>query len=271
MLELRRRVQADPASIAFAQVAEECRRAGSNEEAVAICRAGLARYPDYLSARVTLARVLIELERLDEAEVELNLVVADVPDNLAAIRGLAEIFQRRGQMPEALAHYKRALELARHDPDLEDTVDRISQVVAPAPAPDPPALSQTAIEDLFDFDTLVQQLGGAPMVPVVPTVPDVPEVPEVPEVPSVSAFAGDSRVSEGGPDMPSVLDSVVLYADEQDNLATMARQIRELEEQRAKDEQRNRAAMAARRREAVLKGLESWLSAIVADGQQHSV
>lgn len=259
MIELRRRVQADPASIAFAQVAEECRRAGATEEAVAICLAGLARYPDYLSARVTLARALVELDRLDEAQVQLNLVVADVPDNLAAIRGLAEVFQRRGQMPEALAHYKRALELARHDPDLEDTVERISQVVAPPPAAEPPAMPQMAIEDLFDFDTLVQQLGGAPMVP------------NVPDVPGVSAFTGDSRASEGGPEVPSVLDSVVLDGDEQDNLATMARQIRELEDQRAKDEQRSRAALAARRREAVLKGLESWLSAIVADGQRHSV
>lgn len=265
MLELRRRVQADPASIAFAQVAEECRRAGSNEEAVTICRAGLKRYPDYLSARVTLARALIELERLDEAQVELNLVVADVPDNLTAIRGLAEIFQRRGQMPEALAHYKHALGLARYDPDLEDTVERISQAVAPPPAAEPPPLPPMAIEDLFDFDTLVQQLGGVPMASVVPTVLDVPDVP------SVSAFAGESRASEGGPEVPSVLDSVVLDADEQDNLATMARQIEELEEQRAKDEQLNRATLAARRRQAVLKGLESWLSAIVADGQQHSV
>src|SRR5687768_15463473 len=129
MLELRRRVQTDPASIAFAQLAEECRRQGSNEEAVEICRAGLSRNPGYLSARVTLGRALIELGQLDAAKAELDIVVAGVPDNLAAIRGLAEILQRRGQMREALQYYKRALDLAKHDPDLEDTVERISQAV----------------------------------------------------------------------------------------------------------------------------------------------
>jgi len=49
--DLRRRVQKDPASIAFAQLAEECRRAGQHQESVDVCRAGLAIHPAYLSAR----------------------------------------------------------------------------------------------------------------------------------------------------------------------------------------------------------------------------
>ena len=159
ILELRRRIQADPASIAFAQLAEECRRAGSNEEAAEICRAGLVRHPGYLSARVTLGRALIELGQLDAAKTELEIVVAGVPDNLAAIRGLAEILQRRGQMQEALGYYKRALDLARHDPDLEDTVERISQEVAPPPPP-PMAVAAISIEEIFNFDKLIDQLGA---------------------------------------------------------------------------------------------------------------
>ena len=70
--DLRRRVQKDPASIAFAQLAEECRRAGQFEEAVEVCRAGLAIHPGYLSARVTLGRALLELGQLDEAQHELD-------------------------------------------------------------------------------------------------------------------------------------------------------------------------------------------------------
>ena len=50
---LRRRVQGDPASIAFAQLAEEHRRLAQYQEAVEVCRAGLAVHPTYLSARVT--------------------------------------------------------------------------------------------------------------------------------------------------------------------------------------------------------------------------
>ena len=99
--ELRRRVAHDPASIAFAQLAEEYRRAGDNEQAVQVCRAGLAQHPNYLSARVTLGRALLELQQFDEAKAELDLVVHAAPDNLAAIRALAEIHQRRGEFDEA--------------------------------------------------------------------------------------------------------------------------------------------------------------------------
>ena len=87
--DLRRRVQKDPASIAFAQLAEECRRAEQYQEAVDVCRAGLEIHPGYLSARVTLGRALIELDHLDEAQIELELVLSSAPENLAAIRGLA--------------------------------------------------------------------------------------------------------------------------------------------------------------------------------------
>ena len=98
--ELRCRVAHDPASIAFAQLAEEYRRAGDCEQAVRVCRSGLAQHPNYLSARVTLGRALIELQQFDEAKTELDLVVHAAPDNLAAIRALAEIHQRREELDE---------------------------------------------------------------------------------------------------------------------------------------------------------------------------
>lgn len=91
--ELRRRVQKDPASIAFAQLAEEHRRAGECEEAIRVCRAGLAQHPGYLSARVTLGRALLAAGLYEEAQAELEQVLRAAPDNLAAIRALAEIHQ----------------------------------------------------------------------------------------------------------------------------------------------------------------------------------
>ena len=94
--ELRRRVQSDPASIAFAALAEEYRRAGRFDDAVATCAVGLKRHPSYLSAHVTLGRALIELGQYDDAQEELEFVLRAAPENLSAIRGLAEIHHRRG-------------------------------------------------------------------------------------------------------------------------------------------------------------------------------
>jgi len=95
--ELKRRVQSDPASIAFAALAEEYRRAERFEEAIETCRAGLVRHPSYLSAHVTLGRSLIEVGRLQNAREELEFVLKLAPENLAAIRGLAEIHKRMGE------------------------------------------------------------------------------------------------------------------------------------------------------------------------------
>src|SRR5262249_11941079 len=129
--DLRRRVQKDPASIAFAQLAEEYRRAGQFAESVEVCRAGLDIHPTYLSARVTLGRALIELGQLDDARAELETVLKSATENLAAIRGIAEISHKQGSLQQALRFYKAALSIARNDPELEQTVNELSRQVAP--------------------------------------------------------------------------------------------------------------------------------------------
>jgi tetratricopeptide (TPR) repeat protein len=137
--DLRRRVERDPASIAFAQLAEEYRRAKQFREAVDICRAGLEQHPGYLSARVTLGRALVELNQLEAAQVQFEQVLHTAPENLAAIRGLAQIHHRRGSLADALTHYRAALLLARNDPDLQKMVAELSgrlDALTPAASPD---------------------------------------------------------------------------------------------------------------------------------------
>lgn len=78
----------------FAATAEKLRRQGQLPEAVDLCREGLRSYPDQLSARVTLGRALMDLGEYDEARIELEYVMKRAPDNLAAIRGLAQLHDR---------------------------------------------------------------------------------------------------------------------------------------------------------------------------------
>lgn len=126
--ELRRRVQADPASIAFAALAEEFRRVGRNEDAIETCRTGLQRHPAYLSARVTLGRALIETGEYDAAREELETVLRSAPENLAAIRGLATINERLGH----------STEMDPHLADLMNTHHAESMRVAAVKPPPPP-------------------------------------------------------------------------------------------------------------------------------------
>jgi len=127
--DLRRRIENDPASIAFAQLAEECRRLGRHQEAIDICRRGLTRHPGYLSARVTLGRSLLHLGQLDEAQQELETVLQGAAQNLAALRALGDVYQRRGDLPHAIAQYRAAMELAPNDPELERAIAELSDIL----------------------------------------------------------------------------------------------------------------------------------------------
>jgi len=89
--ELERRLRADPSSVAFANLAEQYRRAGRFDDAIVTCRSGLTHHHGYVSARVTLGRALVAIGELQSAEAELQAVQADAPDNLAARKGLAEL------------------------------------------------------------------------------------------------------------------------------------------------------------------------------------
>lgn len=166
--DLRRRVQRDPASIAFAQLAEEYRRAGQSQESIDVCRAGLVLHPEYLSARVTLGRALLELGNLDAARSELGLVLKSAPDNLAALRGLAEVHHRRGELAEALAHYRAALNLAQNDPDLEETVNDLTKTLRPKGSSEP--------QDGLSFDQIARELAVHAPPPAGAAAPSPPAI-----------------------------------------------------------------------------------------------
>jgi tetratricopeptide (TPR) repeat protein len=152
--ELRRRVLMDPASIAFAALAEEYRKQGRFDEAIETCTAGLQRHPAYLSAHVTLGRALLEVGRFDEAREELEHVLRVAPENLAAIRGLAEIHHRKGELPEVHAPF------TDEGPPASPDTDR---AVAPAIGSAPP-VRVSAAPDLV-ITPPAGRAAGAPAAP----------------------------------------------------------------------------------------------------------
>ncbi len=111
--DLRRRVEADPASLAFAELGEAYRQAGDLGAAVRVCRNGLAYHPTHLPARVTLGWALLELGHPDQAQTELYYVLQTTPDSLAGLRALAESHQYRGDLNEAFQQLSEATGLAR--------------------------------------------------------------------------------------------------------------------------------------------------------------
>jgi len=154
--ELRRRVERDPSSIAFAQLAEEYRRIGDYKEAVKTCREGLTRHPGYVSAQVTLGRALVELEEYADARKELEAVLKIAPDNLAAIRALADIHERHGHGVEEVTEPAAEPVAAEASdpppmPDFSDwTLDTDPAVDLPEPAFAEPPLETTQEDPVLE-------------------------------------------------------------------------------------------------------------------------
>jgi tetratricopeptide (TPR) repeat protein len=107
------RLQRDPTSLAFAQLADLYRKVGRSREAIHLCREGLARYPHYTTARLILAKALLTEGELDPALAELTVILAASPQDLQSHRLAAEIHRRCGRIDAAVEHLQTA---ARLDP-----------------------------------------------------------------------------------------------------------------------------------------------------------
>ena len=109
------RLARDPASLAFAQLADLYRKAGRIPEAIALCRDGLARYPQYTTARLILAKAWLAEERLDEAAGEIRTILEQSPKDVQCLRLAAEVERRRGNVDGAADHLERVVKLEPGD------------------------------------------------------------------------------------------------------------------------------------------------------------
>lgn len=149
--DLRKRLEKDPGSRLFAQLAEELRKAGELEDAILVSREGLQKHPAYPSARMTLGRALFDKGDLGGARAELEGVLKGAADNILASRLLAECLEGLGDLPAAMERYRQTLAMAPGDRQIASKVSALeaklesasrAAVTPPAPPPEPPAGAQ---------------------------------------------------------------------------------------------------------------------------------
>jgi tetratricopeptide (TPR) repeat protein len=104
--ELQFRLKTDPKSRLFFQLAEELRRHGKLTEAEQVLRNGLHVHTSYLSAWVSLGRVLREQNKNAEAVEALTTAMQVDPGNVVAARLLADAYLVLGEKVEAIKKYK---------------------------------------------------------------------------------------------------------------------------------------------------------------------
>ncbi len=147
--ELRFRLKTDPKNRIFYPLAEELRKVGQLGEAEQVLRAGLAFHPTYLSAWVSLGRVLRD-QKNDGAAVEaLSKALLLDPGNVVAARLLGDAYLTLGEKIEAIKKYKLVQALMPGDEEVDSIVESLdAELNPPAATPPlpPPAEAQPVAE-----------------------------------------------------------------------------------------------------------------------------
>ena len=104
-----RAAEAQPALPLLSRIERQRREEGRPTRMIALYQAALSRAPDNLAVALALGRVYFDLHMLDEAAEQLEKIEVRMPDLPVIHAYLGAVFERRGQVGEALEEYRRAL------------------------------------------------------------------------------------------------------------------------------------------------------------------
>lgn len=144
------RLARDPASLAFAPLADAYRKAGRLREAIRVCREGLARFPHYTTARLILAKAHLDEGDPDGALGELQALLGASPRDVEARRLAAQAAIRSGRYAEASAHLEQVVRL---DPSDREHRAMLEALRAGGQVPDGSPLARILGDDTFATET----------------------------------------------------------------------------------------------------------------------
>lgn len=123
-------LSSDPNSKIFAPLADAYRKMGMLKEALATCKEGVRKHPNFPGGRIALARIYIDSDLMESAIHELEKVKVADPENLAALTLLGECYLRLRRLREALAAYKRLLFLSPKNEKAQNAVKKLESLTA---------------------------------------------------------------------------------------------------------------------------------------------
>lgn len=143
------RLAREPTSQAYAALAEAYRRAGRADEAVTLCREGLARHPGYATTRLVLAKALLEAGDVRTALAEIRRFLGGEPDHEPALRIAVECTLRAGDPAEALGYARQLGALDPHDRAVQGLLRALEVGVTGKVASDVGGLWPLLVDDTY--------------------------------------------------------------------------------------------------------------------------
>ena len=134
----------DPQSLVFLRLGEALRRKGQLDAALRVAVNGLERHPHLADAHDLYARLLADKHEYERAFDEWDMAVRIAPNHIGALKGLAFLYFKVGDVAQAEAHLEAARRYEPDDPTIAQALVMVRGGARPpspttAPAPEPVA------------------------------------------------------------------------------------------------------------------------------------
>ena len=123
----------DPQSLVFLRLAEALRRKGQLDQALRVALNGLERHPHLADAHDLYARVLTDKHDYERAFDEWDMALRIAPNHTGALKGLAFLYFKVGDLQQAESHLELAQRIEPDDPSIQQAVAMVRGGAAPPP------------------------------------------------------------------------------------------------------------------------------------------
>ena len=159
--KLEHRYNENPKGRNFAPLADAYRKAGQVDLAIDLCRKGLELHPDYISAYIVYGRCLIDKKDDPAAETVFRKVLGLDPENVLALKILADVADRTHRLDLAVDWLGKLLAVDPMNGDAAEALARAKGKAAALAAKPTVAMAATAPEPAL-VDLEPTSMAGAP-------------------------------------------------------------------------------------------------------------
>src|SRR5258705_4366778 len=156
----------DPQSLVFLRLADLLRQKRQLDAALRVAISGLERHPHLADAHDLYARVLADKHDYERAFDEWDMALRIAPNHTGALKGLAFLYFKVGDVDQAESHLELAQRVEPHDPSIMQAIEMVRGGASPPapqpePAPAPPVQTEVEAAPPLDESRVFAGLEGA--------------------------------------------------------------------------------------------------------------
>jgi tetratricopeptide (TPR) repeat protein len=219
--KLERKWKENPRGTVFAPYAEALRKHGELAEAQEVLRQGLEQHPDYVPGNIVLGRCCLDLLEDGAAETAFSNALRLDPENVIALKALADITERQGRLAEAASWLNQLIAVDPSNDEARDQLTRVEKArdaaaeVMHAAIQQQPAAAASEEVETSPLAGATAAPGAGPrevqLVPEVTAPPSVAPTPSLSSAPTVAVLAPSPPEAPPSPpaEEPILLDDLV--------------------------------------------------------------